>query len=141
MPVGGWRGHPNSLAALKAGWVHRDFQRHCTRCNRIACKNSRFCFHHGGGVYRTRAGRGERSALRFLDRVGLLPLDLIALPVWRGLSAVATSTRSPLRLAMVKAWDSREIEPLAWAAVHRRAMAVLASDPGRRGKTYWLDNN
>lgn len=56
-----------------------------------------------------------------LERLGLLPLDLIALPVWRDLTGLPTKVRAPMRLALVRAWDRRGEEPLNWARVTRQA--------------------
>jgi len=52
----------------------------------------------------------------------LLPLDLMALPVWRRLADMPTAKRCPMRLALVLAWDKRHQAPLHWAQVQRQAL-------------------
>jgi len=64
--------------------------------------------------------------LQGLHRAGLLPAELIALPVWRALSVQSTAARAPLRLRMVLAWDARHRQPLAWAALVREAQVIGA---------------
>jgi hypothetical protein len=86
------------------------------------------------------AGRGERRILSRLERAGLLELELIALPVWRGLNGIPTGKRAPIRLALVLAWDKRHLAPLHWAKVQRQAID-LANRPGRRQNTApWYEN-
>lgn len=86
------------------------------------------------------AGRAESRRLGKLERAGLLPLELIALPLWRNLSGLATGQRAPARLALITAWDQRQAAPLHWAKVQRHALN-LASQPGKRFKTApWYEN-
>jgi hypothetical protein len=75
-----------------------------------------------------------------LERVGLLPRELLALPVWRNLSGIETSKRAPQRLALVLAWDRRFSAPLRWSQVQRQALD-LAAAPGRRSTTAWWYEN
>ena len=82
------------------------------------------------------AGRGESRILGRLERAGLLPLDLLPLPVWRALNGIETSKRAPMRLALVLAWDKRFIAPLHWSQVQRRALD-LGARPGPRQNTAW----
>jgi hypothetical protein len=75
-----------------------------------------------------------------LERAGLLPLELLALPVWRNLAGIATSQRAPMRLALVQAWDKRYRFPVRWASVQRQALE-LGSRPGKRQNTApWYEN-
>jgi hypothetical protein len=67
-----------------------------------------------------------------MHRAGLLPAELIALPVWRALSVQSTPARAPLRLRMVLAWDARQRQPLVWAALVREALEVGARSVPRR---------
>ena len=86
------------------------------------------------------AGRAESRTLAKLDRAGLLPFDLISLPLWRNLNGLPTGTRAPLRLALVQAWDKRNLAPLRWAQVQRQAIDAGAR-PGKRHNTaYWYEN-
>jgi hypothetical protein len=86
------------------------------------------------------AGRAESRTLARLERAGLLPFDLIALPVWRGLNGLPTNKRAPMRLAMVQAWDKRFSAPLHWAKVQRQAID-LGATPGKRQNTAgWYEN-
>jgi len=130
---GGWRASPNSLAALdryRTSWTYR---RKCGagRCKQVALKNSPFCVWHTPGAKAAGFGRGERRQLVRMEQCGLLPLELMALPVWRDLGVVKTSRRTPMRLALVKAWDRRLTSPLAWVAA-QRAARELAASPGDR---------
>jgi hypothetical protein len=56
-----------------------------------------------------------------MDARGLLPMELLAMPAWRDLVAAPLEVGAPIRLALVLAWDSRDSEPLRWAAAWRRA--------------------
>jgi hypothetical protein len=134
--IGGWRGSPNSIAGLMRSQVRYAEQRKCKRCRRIAVRGQDHCVGHLGrwSPLSQAAGRGESRMLARLERAGLLPLDLIALPVWRGLMGLPTSQRAPMRLALIQAWDKRHVAPLRWAAVQRQAFD-LASQPGRRRPT------
>jgi hypothetical protein len=138
--VGGWRGSPNSLAAL----VQRPYaeQRKCKRCRRLAVRGRDQCTMHLGrwSPLSPAAGRAESRQLAKLERLGLLPLELLSLPVWRGLMGLPTSKRAPLRLALMQAWDKRFAAPVRWAAVQRQAID-LAKQPGRRQATAaWYEN-
>ena len=76
-----------------------------------------------------------------LERVGLLPLELLALPVWRNLQGIRTSERAPQRLALVLAWDKRYKSPLHWAQVQRKAIDLALKYPGpRQNVAYWYEN-
>jgi hypothetical protein len=89
------------------------------------------------------AGRAESRLLRRMERTGLLPLDLLALPVWRDLVNLPRSQRAPTRWALVLAWDKRHDEPLHWARVQRRAfhLAEGARHQVRQvGDLPWLQN-
>jgi hypothetical protein len=57
------------------------------------------------------------------------------LPAWRALSSVHVSVRAPIRLALVRAWEKRIAEPLAWSAAWRRA--IEAGTMGREGVKQW----
>ncbi len=86
------------------------------------------------------SGRAESRALWRLERAGLLPVELIALPVWRDLNGLPTGDRAPMRLALVQAWDKRYRAPLHWAKVQRKAID-LGARPGKRQKTaFWYAN-
>jgi hypothetical protein len=80
-----------------------------------------------------------------MEHMGLLPLDLLALPVWRALTGMPRRDRAPMRLAMVRAWDRRFREPLHWAGVQRQAVHLVKS-PGRQARppgsrvAPWLEN-
>jgi hypothetical protein len=79
-----------------------------------------------------------------MERMGLLPLDLLLLPVWRGLTGLPRSHRAPMRLAMVQAWDRRHQAPLHWAKVQRQAKHLAEQKPpGTRQADKvmpWLEN-
>jgi len=86
------------------------------------------------------AGRAESRMLGKLERAGLLPFDLISLPLWRNLNGLPTGQRAPMRLALVHAWDKRDAAPLRWAQVQRQAIS-LGARPGKRQNTaYWYEN-
>jgi hypothetical protein len=73
--------------------------------------------------------------------VGLLPIELIELPVWRDLTGLPTKVRAPMRLALVRAWDRRGDEPLNWAHVLRQAKDAgtrLEKTPNYRAP--WFEN-
>lgn len=84
-------------------------------------------------------GRAESRYLSALERRGLLPFELIALPMWRNLSGLPTAQRAPMRLALVNAWDRRYLEPLLWAAVQRRALE-LGALPKKQHTAPWYEN-
>lgn len=139
---GGWKGSPNSLAALAAGRVPIALARKCKRCGSPAVRGQDHCRLHLGrwSPLSPAGGRGESRILAKLERLGLLPLELIALPGWRGLAGLPTSQRAPARLALVLAWDKRQAEPLHWAKVQRQAFD-LAAQPGKRQNTAWWYEN
>jgi hypothetical protein len=83
-------------------------------------------------------GRGERRYLRRLEDLGLLPLGLLALPCWRRLTDFPTKQRSPMRLALLQAWDKRDREPLNWTSTQRRALAMVAE--GSRRTAWYLQD-
>ena len=122
---GGWRGHPNSIAALLAGRKPWSEQRRCKVCNWVAMRGKAYCRRHVGvKTMPDASGRPEQATLRKLEREGLLPMDLCELPVWRDLDALPTHTRAPIRLRLVLLWAERERQPLVWAQVWRQAIAV-----------------
>ena len=82
------------------------------------------------------AGRGESRILARLERAGLLPLELLALPLWRNLNGIETGKRAPTRLSLVQAWDKRFTAPLHWSRVQRQAIE-LGARPGKRQNTAW----
>jgi len=114
---------PAFIAAGYAHGVRLQDQRKCLHCTQAATRGKLVCRRHGGRLAHTSDahGRGERRKLDRMDRIGLIPVDLMALPVWRALSMLPTSVRSPLRLHLVMMWAEREAEPLAWARLLRQA--------------------
>ena len=77
--IGGWRGSPNSIAALLRCQVPYQDQRKCKRCRQMAMRGRDYCRIHGGPGRRfaeDHGGRIESRVLRRLERLGLLPLDL-----------------------------------------------------------------
>jgi hypothetical protein len=128
--VGGWKGSPNSLAALRPGGIA--FQPRCERCKgQPAIRGTTRCKFHTPGrrIASPAYGRAERRVLVRLERLGLLPLELLALPVWRNLAPLKTAQRAPMRLALVQAWDLQITESLRWAAVHRQARDLAIHGP------------
>jgi hypothetical protein len=121
--VGGWRGSPNSIAALERYQVRYPEQ-------------PRVPWRHGRQVAGEGFGRGERRYLYRLEYRGLLPLELLALPCWRRLTDFPTPQRSPMRLALLQAWDKRQAEPLYWARVQRQALAMVP-EPGDGRPRRW----
>ena len=139
---GGWLGSPNSIAALMRCQVPHALQRKCRRCGGLAVRGEVHCTRHLGrwSPLSAAAGRAESRMLGKLERAGLLPLELLALPVWRNLAGIATSQRAPMRLALVQAWDKRYRFPVRWASVQRQALE-LGSRPGKRQNTApWYEN-
>ena len=140
---GGWKGSPNSIAALLRCQVPRELLPKCKRCRRLAVSGQELCIGHIGRWVSQpdKAGRAESRTLARLERAGLLPLELIALPVWRNLVGIATAQRAPARLALVQVWDRRYTEPMRWAQVQRQAIN-LAKQPGKRqnNTAYWYEN-
>ena len=140
----GWHYSPNSLANLEKR-VLLQHQRKCTRCGRVARRNSPYCLGHGGPSGRSAAfGRFERSILGKMERAGLLPGDLLVTPVWQSLNGLPTAIRSPLRLRLVMLWPARESEPLAFAQVWREALAAGKREGDKRKTTgrpsRWMAN-
>jgi hypothetical protein len=134
--------HPNSLAALLRHQVQLQNQRKCLRCRAVAVRGEDHCRTHLGrwSPLSGGAGRAESRMLGKLERAGLLPFDLIALPLWRNLNGLPTGERAPLRLALVQAWDKRDQAPLHWAKTQRQAID-LGARPGKRQHTaYWYEN-
>jgi len=72
-----------------------------------------------------------------MERLGLLPLELLALPVWRDLTKIRLAERAPARLALVQAWDKRDQAPLYWSRVQRQAMATVRQAPRVRRESPW----
>jgi hypothetical protein len=78
-----------------------------------------------------------------MEYLGLLPVDLLVLPVWRGLTGIPRRDRAPMRLALVRAWDRRYQAPLHWAQVQRQALHLAettAPSPRQVERTPWLAN-
>lgn len=138
--VGGWRGSPNSLKNLSKGTLWAD-QRKCISCKRTALRASPFCQVHYVGYQPKvmRAGAAERRILRQMERLGLLPADLLASTVWQGLTGLPGAVRAPMRLQLVLLWGERERQPLAFAQVWRRAITAGQGDK-REGTPAWLAN-
>jgi len=140
---GGWRGSPNSIAALLRSQVPFALSRKCDRCGQLAVSGKTLCRMHAGNNYKrsAAAGRGESRMLGRLEGLGLLPLALIGLPVWRNLAGLPTGTRAPLRLALVNAWDKRDQAPLHWAKVQRQAIETGARPGRRQNVAWWYENS
>lgn len=137
--VGGGHVHPNSLANLVT--IPAPLQRHCAKCRRPALRNLQYCSTHSGRHSKANnPGRAESRKLARMEWLGLLPLDLLALPVWRGLAGLPTSQRAPMRLALVLAWDKRLSQPLHWAKVQRRALDLGATSGKRQNTAAWYEN-
>jgi hypothetical protein len=125
--AGGWRGSPNSLAALEKYRTYVTERPRCKHCKRVAIKGRGLCRAHLGGhqAYMSPAqGRGEVRLLMRLERLGLLPFELLSLPVWRRLSDFPTKQRGPMRVALLQAWDKRFTVPNLWAATHGAALRL-----------------
>lgn len=137
---GGWKGSPNSIAALLRTRVPIDQQPRCKRCRLPAVKGQAHCRIHLGrwSPLSPAAGRAESRILARLERAGLLPLELIALPVWRGLNGLPTSQRAPTRLALVLAWDKRFAAPVRWVQAQRQA--IDQGGLGRQNTAFWYEN-
>lgn len=123
---GGWRGSPNSIAALLRCQVPYADQRKCKRCRNMALRGRDWCRRHCGRAWVAgdAGGRAESRLLRKMERLGLLPLELLAWPLWQDLASVRLAERAPVRLALVQAWDKRDQAPIYWSRVQRQAMAV-----------------
>ena len=140
--AGGCRGHPNRLASVdryRPTW--RD-ARKCKRCRNVAVHGQDQCTLHLGrwSPLSPAAGRAESRTLARLERAGRLPLELIALPVWRGLNGIQTSKRAPQRLALVRAWDQRYRAPLCWAQSQRQAIDLAGQVTRRQHTAFWYEN-
>jgi hypothetical protein len=71
--------------------------RRCNRCGRNAVKGSRGCYKHSGRSQGHKPGRAESCILSAMWRRGLIPLDLMALPLWQALSTVPVALRAAAR--------------------------------------------
>jgi len=135
---GGWRGSPNSIAALLRCQVPWAEQRKCKRCGDLAVRGYDHCRRHGARWFAgDGGGRAESRMLCRMERLGLLPLELLALPVWRDLTKIRLAERAPARLALVQAWDKRDQAPLYWSRVQRQAMATVRQAPRVRRESPW----
>ena len=132
---GGWRGNPASLLALVPTQFPAQVVRRCVRCGRPALRLSLVCCVHSNRPRLHLAGRKESALLDGMWRAGLLPLELLALQVWRDLSSVPVALRAPARLALVVLWARRLDEPLAWSRAWREALAL--ADYKREGVRQW----
>lgn len=125
--------HPRSRAALEANRfpLVAGMGRRCASCGRPALRGQRGCLAHNGrvGAGRVTPGRIASRTLAGLERVGLLPGALMALPTWRDMTTCPVELRAPLRLALVRAWDTRDTCPLVWAALWREANVLARSAP------------
>lgn len=104
--------------------------RRCNRCKRVAVRGRTQCVWHLGAVrpvLRLTPGRIASRTLGRLERQGLLPVELMSLPLWQALGWAATEARAPVRLALVLAWDHRDTAPLVWARHWRQARRVALS--------------
>jgi len=132
---GGWRGNPASLVALIPNQFPAQQYRICARCGRNAVKASRFCYKHSKRSQGHKPGRRESRLLDQMWRLGLIPLELMALKTWQDLSTVPIALRSPARLALVVLWGRRLREPLAWGQAWRKALELKAYQ--REGTQAW----
>ncbi len=130
---GGWRGNPASLRAL-VRFPDQQYRR-CARCRRNAVKASRFCFKHSKRSQAHKPGRAESRLLDQMWRLGLVPLELMALRVWQDMATVPLALRAPARLALVVLWARRLNEPLAWGQAWRNALELKAYQ--REGTQKW----
>jgi hypothetical protein len=108
--VGGWRGSPNSIAALLAGQVLLQFQRKCELCGRVAMRGRRCCVWHAGVKLRDGLGRVERRQIEAMRHLGLMPAEL----------ANARRRAAPIALHLALMWHDRERQPLAFHQAWRR---------------------
>ena len=140
--VGGWMGSPNSIASVLRGRVPLQDQRKCARCRCVAMRGLKYCRMHAGRWAKRSDGPGyaERRLLCRLERAGLLPLELLALPVWRDIRGFPAALRSPVRLALVQAWDKQYSDPLHWAAVQRQAIDLAKQPGGYPTQVPWYEN-
>ena len=137
-----WRGSPNSIAALLRCQVPYALQRKCKRCGKLAVRGQDHCTTHLGrwSPNPASAGRAESRKLSVLERAGLLPFDLISLPLWRNLNGLSTAQRAPARLALLQAWDKRHLAPLRWAQAQRQAFDLAGQSGKRHNTAYWYEN-
>lgn len=122
--IGGWRGHPNSIAALMKYRVPlgSSLLRQCVRCRRVAMRDRALCAGHSRVARRPDTpGRVARRVLYGLARRGLVPGELTATQVWRDTARLPGQAFGPVRLALVLSWDKRDTQPLAWAKAWRDA--------------------
>lgn len=133
---GGWRGSPNSIAALFAHQMPRALQRTCKRCRRLALRGRDWCYVHASRRVADKPGTVERRTLAGLAWAGLLPAELIQTPTWLALSGCEQAIRAPIRLRLVLLWHERERQPLAFADVWRLALAARSSARSE-GRMQW----
>lgn len=129
--VGGWRGHPNSLAALDAGRKPFSVQRKCLKCGMVARRGSDFCRRHARrATAAAEPGKvTERTAiareLRRLDRKGLLPPDLTAHPVWIAHRKTANRRgRAKIMRELVAAWVAKDHGQIAGVFARLRQLGL-----------------
>lgn len=110
----------------------------CRRCRRVAMRGRPDCVWHtrGANVLQPSPGRVASRVLSAMQRRGLIPVGLLALPLWQALGWVRTEARAPMRLALVLAWDHQETAPLAWARLWREARETAAC-PTRVAPRLW----
>lgn len=129
---GGWKGSPNSLAALVPTYFPNQLVPRCVRCRRAALRGTKLCVGHTPGASRFRGG-DESRLLQRMDKRGLLPVELVASSAWRALDTVPCAVRAPVRLALVLAWARRDDHPLHWGQLWRSALnAARLARPGAR---------
>ena len=143
----GFEPHPNSIRALRLGEhiARWDNKRKCNRCRGVAVRGYDYCRMHMGVrsvTPDTAFGRGESRFLAKLERRGLLPLELLALPCWRRLANFPTPQRAPMRLKLLWAWDARQTQPLYWTEAQRQALDMVAeAGNGKpRHTAFWYQN-
>ena len=92
---GGWKGHPNSLAALAAnrerGYLQN--QRKCAKCGNVAMRHSDLCRHHAPAqhaalrakdpMYRPRKSSLMKAEVHKLIRANAIPLELARQPAFQ----------------------------------------------------------
>ena len=139
---GGWRGSPNTIANLLRWRVPLADQRKCARCGGVALRGNLHCMRHAGLRAPTdAAGRAESRLLQRLEHIGLLPLELIALPAWRELTGLPRRDRAPMRVMLLQAWDKRDRAPLHWAQCQRQARELARRGSKTKGATWWRLEN
>jgi len=114
---------PAFIAGRERSAVLIQHQRKCQHCRGVAMRDKLVCRRHAGRIACASEahGRGERRILQRMDRLGLIPGALAALPAWQALDLLPTSVRSPLRLRLVLLWAERDTQPLAFAQALRQA--------------------